>query len=454
MNTTNSTNSMLDGSIPKQILKFFFPVMLGTLFQQLYNTVDAIVVGQVCGKVALAAVGGTTSTSLTLLINFITGLTSGATVIVAQMYGRNDQTGVKKAVNSGMLLAVVSGLIMMILGLITAGPLLRLLNVTEEDVFTLALLYMRIYFIGFIPSMIYNVGSSILRAMGNSRTPLHCLVIACLVNIVLDILFIQIMGMGVAGAALATITSQIVSCLLVVYLLFSVHSAYHFKIETKYMDMNVLKNICVIGFPMGIQSVMYSVSNLFIQATVNSYGTDTMAAYTAFGKIDALYWNVSGAFGTAALTIVGQNFGAGKLDRVKQTIRDSLMLYVIFTGILGVATYFAGSYMTLLFTSDQAVIDICMQFIHFLVPYWITFALVEILSASLRACGDSFFPMVVSTLFICVFRIIWLTYYPASNIIESLYCYPISWILTSLVLSVYYYGGIWKKHLKLEKVDK
>ncbi len=444
-----NTNSMLEGSIPKQILKFFFPVMLGTLFQQLYNTVDAIVVGQVCGKVALAAVGGTTSTSLNLLINFITGLTSGATVIVAQLYGRDDHKGVVRAVNSGMVLAVISGFLMMILGFFCAGPLLRLLNVNDE-VYPLALIYMRIYFCGFIPSMIYNVGSSILRAMGNSKTPLSCLVIACLVNIVLDILFVQIMNMNVAGAAVATISSQVVSCLLVVYLLFSVHSPYHFTIKKKYFDMKILKDICIIGFPMGIQSVMYSVSNLFIQATVNNYGTDTMAAYTAFGKIDALFWNISGAFGTAALTIVGQNYGAGKMDRIKQAVKDSLILYVFFTGLLGSITYFGGRYMTLLFTSDQAVIDICVQFIHFLVPYWITFALVEILSASLRACGDSFFPMLVTTIFICILRIIWLIYYPANNIIESLYCYPISWILASIVLAIYYYGGIWRKHLKLE----
>ncbi len=445
-----SSTDLLEGSIPQQILRFFFPVMLGTFFQQLYNTIDAVVVGQVCGKVALAAVGGTTSTTINLLINFITGLTSGATVIIAQLYGQNDQKGVKKAVNSGMFLAIFSGAVMMILGFLFASTMLKMLNVNAE-VFPLSLLYMRIYFCGFIPSMIYNVGSSILRAMGNSKTPLHCLIISCIVNIILDILFVKVLNLNVAGAALATIFSQVVSCILVIYLLFSKHSSYGFSINFRLIDIALLIRICVIGFPMGIQSVMYSISNLFIQSTVNSYGTDTMAAYTAFGKIDALYWNISGAFGTAALTIVGQNFGAGKMDRVKSTVNVSVIMHIISSLILGWGIYFTGQYITLLFSDDPDVIEICMQFVRFLCPLWVTFSFVEILSASLRACGDSLFPMLVTVIFICVLRIVWLTYYPAKNIIESLYCYPISWIITALILIIYYYTGIWKKAIKTGK---
>ncbi|MDO4378214.1 MAG: MATE family efflux transporter [Erysipelotrichia bacterium] len=445
-----SSTDLLEGSIPQQILRFFFPVMLGTFFQQLYNTIDAVVVGQVCGKVALAAVGGTTSTTINLLINFITGLTSGATVIIAQLYGQNDQKGVKKAVNSGMFLAVFSGAIMMILGFLFASAMLKMLNVNDE-VFPLSLLYMRIYFCGFIPSMIFNVGSSILRAMGNSKTPLHCLIISCIVNIILDILFVKVLNLNVAGAALATIFSQVVSCILVIYLLFSKHSSYGFSINFRLIDFALLIKICIIGFPMGIQSVMYSISNLFIQSTVNSYGTDTMAAYTAFGKIDALYWNISGAFGTAALTTVGQNYGAGKMDRVKSAVNASVIMHIIASLILGWGLYFTGQYITLLFSDDPAVIEICMQFVRFLCPLWISFSFVEILSASLRACGDSLFPMLVTVIFICILRIIWLTYYPAKNIIESLYCYPISWIITSIILIIYYYTGIWKKRIKNNK---
>lgn len=442
-----SSTDLLEGSIPKQILKFFFPVMLGTFFQQLYNTIDAIIVGRVCGKIALAAVGGTTSTTINLLINFITGLTSGATVIVAQLYGQNDQKGVKKAVNSGMFLAILSGAIMMIFGYIFAGPMLRLLNVTDE-VYPLSIIYMRIYFCGFIPSMIYNVGSSILRAMGNSKTPLHCLIIACIVNIILDMLFVQILNLNVAGAALATIFSQIVSCLLVIYLLFSKHSAYFFSLNFKLVDFKLLLKICIIGFPMGIQSVMYSISNLFIQSTVNSYGTDTMAAYTAFGKIDALYWNISGALGTAALTTVGQNYGAGKIDRVKTAVRDSLLFHFAISLFTGWVIYFTGQYLCLLFSNDPEVINICMKFVKFLCPLWITFSAVEIFSASLRACGKSVFPMIVTVIFICGLRVLWLIYYPAQNIIENLYCYPISWIISSIILTIYYYMGTWKKRVE------
>ncbi|MGN1399497.1 MAG: MATE family efflux transporter [Erysipelotrichaceae bacterium] len=441
------SNSLLEGPIPLQILKFFFPVMLGTFFQQLYNTLDAIVVGRACGKIALAAVGGSTSTSICLLINFITGLSSGATVIIAQLYGQNDQKSVAKAVNSGMFLAILSGGIMMILGLFLSPVLLNMLHVTA-DVYPLSLIYMRIFFCGFIPSMIYNVGSSVLRAMGDSRTPLNCLIICCIVNIVLDILFVGICNLNVAGAALATILSQLISAFLIYFILFSKYSEFHFSLDFRLVDFKMLAKICLIGLPMGIQSIMYSVANLFIQATVNSCGTDTMAAYTAFGKIDALYWNIDGAFGTAALTIVGQNFGAGKIDRVKKTVRASLIMLAVTTVLMATFIYFGGPYISLLFTDDPAVISICMEFIHFLCPCWILFNYVEIMSVSLRACGHSFYPMLITTIFICIYRIIWLTVYPANNIIESLYCYPISWALASVFLAAYYYSGIWYKKNK------
>lgn len=439
------SNSLLEGPIPIQILKFFFPVMLGTFFQQLYNTLDAIVVGRACGKIALAAVGGSTSTSIALLINFITGLSSGATVIIAQLYGQNDLKSVSRAVNSGMFLAILSGGIMMVLGIIFSPMLLQMLSVTS-DVYPLSLIYMRIFFCGFVPSMIYNVGSSVLRAMGDSKTPLNCLIICCIVNIVLDILLVGICKLNVAGAAIATIISQTISAILIYFILFSKYSEFQFSLDFRLVDFSMLAKICLIGLPMGIQSIMYSVANLFIQATVNQCGTDTMAAYTAFGKIDAFYWNIDGAFGTAALTIVGQNYGAGKIDRVKKTVRISLIMLALTTVFIATIIYFGGPFISLLFTDDPAVISICMDFIHFLCPCWIFFNYVEILSVSLRACGHSFYPMLITTIFICIYRIIWLTCYPANNIIESLYCYPISWVMASIFLAIYYYSGIWHKN--------
>ena len=282
---------ILNGVMWQQILLFFFPIMLGTFFQQLYNTVDAIVVGNYVGKVALGAVGGSTGTLINLLINFISGLAGGATVVIAQSYGKNDMEGVKKGTESGMFLGITLGFVLMIVGIVSARQLLVWMDVTPE-ILPLAVSYMRIYLLGLVPTMIYNVGSGVLRAVGDSRRPLYFLVASCFINIVCDILFVCVFNLGVNGAALATIASQIFSCVLVLLALSKKGTCYHYRLNLKY-EADFLRKIVIIGLPTGIQSILYSISNLFIQAQVNGYGTDTIAAFTAFGKMDFQVWSKS-----------------------------------------------------------------------------------------------------------------------------------------------------------------
>ncbi len=433
---------LLNGPIVEQILLFFFPVLFGTIFQQLYNTVDAIVVGNFVGKQALAAVGGSTGTIINLLVGFVTGLSSGATVVIAQFYGENNAAGVKKTVDSGMFLGIVLGFVIMIFGYITAPNMLRMLQVPKE-IFAYSLAYMRIYYVGMIPTMIYNTGAGILRAIGDSKRPLYFLIASCLTNILLDVLFVTVIPLGIQGAAWATVISQAVSCGLTLRVLAHTSQAIHFTLRDVRYDSQILKRIMVIGLPTGIQSALYSVANLFIQTIINGFGTDTIAAYTAFGKIDATFWNTSGALGTAVLTFTGQNFGAGNIKRVREGFRRSLLIYVIGGMMIVSFCWLSGEWLFRLFTPDQQVIAIGMSILHFLSPWWICFALIEVYSSGIRACGDSLIPMLITALGIGAFRIVWIVFFPGKILFDTLICYPVSWILTGIVFWLYYLQGGW-----------
>lgn len=435
---------LLNGVVWQQILIFFFPVFFGTIFQQLYNTVDAIVVGNFVGKEALGAVGGSTGTLTNLLVGFLVGLSSGATVVIAQFYGNRETERVPVTVSTSMVMSIVFGFILTVFGYMFAPQLLRLLNV-PDDIFSYSVTYLRIFFIGLIPTLIYNTGSGVLRAVGDSKRPLYFLIAACITNIILDLVFVAVMNMGVAGAAIATVIAQVVSCVLTLFVLYRTEDCYRFNLKHIKFDKQILFQIIQFGLPTGIQSALYSVANLFIQASVNGYGTDTVAAYTAFGKIDATFWNASGAFGTSVLTFAGQNFGAGNIKRVKKGFHESILLYLIMSLSITGICYLFGPTLFRLFTPDEEVIKIGLSILYFICPFWSTFVFVEIFSSGIRACGDSLIPMVMTAIGIGAFRIAWIVLYPDQTIFEVLFCYPVSWILTSLLFVIYYIQGGWLK---------
>lgn len=305
-------NSIVDGVIWKQLLLFFFPILIGTFFQQLYNTVDTVVVGQYVGKQALAAVG-TTGTVINLLVGFFVGVSSGATVIVSQFFGANDRENISKSVHTSMALAIVGGVIVMVLGFVSARPVLVAMSVPAE-ILDDALLYMNVYYAGIIANMIYNVGTGILRAIGDSRMPLYVLIVCCLANVVLDLLFVVVFHWAVFGVAFATVLSQVISAVLIMARLMLTHESYRVELRKIRFDAGILRNVIRIGLPAGLQSVMYSFSNIFIQASINGFGTDAIAAWAAIGKIDGFIWMVMNAFGISVTTFVGQNFGARRYD--------------------------------------------------------------------------------------------------------------------------------------------
>lgn len=436
----NRTNQITEGIIWQQLLLFFFPILFGTFFQQLYNTADAIIVGRFVGKEALAAVGGPTGTVINLLVGFFVGLSSGATVIISQYYGAGKEEMVGYAVHTSTLFSILCGGGIMIVGILGAPWALGAMG-TPPEILDHAVLYMRIFFVGTIPNLIYNMGSGILRAVGDSKKPLYFLMTSCLTNIVLDILFVVIFGMGVAGAALATILSQLISALLVIYVLTHTTDIYKLYPSKLTIDQRMLHRIIRIGLPSGLQSVMYSSSNLIIQASVNSLGTDTVAAWTAYSKVDVIFWMIINAFGISVTTFVGQNFGAGKTDRVKKGIRVCLAMTFGATALLSILLYRFGGIVLHIFTTDAAVLEIGMSIIHFLVPTFFTYVLIEIYSGSLRGIGDSWFPMILTMVGVCALRVIWiLLIVPFNRTIQMIiFSYPLTWSTTSILFLIYFH---------------
>ena len=437
MNETSSKNEITSGIIWKQLLLFFFPILLGSFFQQLYNTIDAVIVGRFVGKNALAAVAGSSGMVINLLVNFFTGLTAGASVIVSQFFGSGDRKKVDDSIHTIYAFSIIGSVIMTLIGITAAPALLRLMN-TPEELMSDSILYLRIYFAGMIPSLIYNVGAGLLRAVGDSRRPLYFLISACMVNIGLDVLLVVGLEMGVAGAALATIFSQTVSAVLVVITL-----------EPRKIRFygNLLDRIVRIGFPAGLQSVMYSLSNIIIQASINAFGTNVVAAYTAYGKLDGLYWMMINAFGVSITTFVGQNFGAGKYDRMRRSVRVCLLMTFGATVLMSGFFLLLGGQLYRLFTDDAEVIALGMQILRLLVPTYVTYICIEVLAGAMRGTGDSLIPTLFTLTGVCLLRVVWVmgvapAYHSLTVVLLS---YPITWTVTSVLFVIYYLKGGWLK---------
>ncbi len=448
-------NRITEGSIFGQLLLFFFPILFGTFFQQLYNTADAMVVGRFVGKQALAAVGGSTSTLINLLVGFFVGLSSGATVVISQFYGARKADKVHWAVHTSIAFSVIGGIIFMIVGLVGSPWALETMK-TPEDVMGHAVVYIRIYFLGIIVNLVYNMGAGILRAVGDSRRPLYFLIASCFTNIILDVLLVAVLRMGVAGAALATITSQLLSAILVVRALMKTDDMYKLEWKKVRIDQRMLQRIVRIGIPAGMQSVMYNISNVIIQAGVNTLGTDNVTAWATYGKVDGLYWMMINALGISATTFVGQNFGAGRLDRVRKGAGACMVIGVVLTASVGVVLYNGGHLLVELFTTDRQVQAISMDLLHFMVPTFITYIAIEILSGTLRGVGDAWMPLVITGIGVCAVRVLWIMFVLPHyhTIIGAAFCYPLTWSLTTVAFVIYYYIFSSLRRWKLKPLKK
>lgn len=432
-------NRITEGVIWKQLLVFFFPILIGTFFQQLYNTVDAVVVGRFAGKEALSSVGGSSSQIINLVVGFFTGLSAGATVIISQYFGAKKENELQKALHTAYAFAVCFGILIGLAGVAVTPYLMRQMN-TPAELMKDSILYVRIYFAGLVFVLIYNMGSAILRAIGDSKRPLYYLIICCIINIILDLALVLGLGLGVLGVAVATLISQGVSALLVTRALMFDTEGLELKIKEIRIQKEMLMKMLRIGLPTGIQSSMYSLSNVLIQSALNQFGVDTMAAWAAFGKIDSIVWMINGAFGIAVTTFVGQNFGARKWERVRKGTRDCLLMTLVTEAVLSALIVCVGQYLFGIFTSDAGVVEIGLRMVRIISPtYWL-FAFIEIYSGSLRAQGSVLVTTLMTMTGVCVLRAVWVMFFaPGGSLEQLIACYPVTWIVTAMAMVAYYF---------------
>lgn len=431
-------NKITNGNITQRLLSFFFPIMIGSFFQQLYNTVDSVVVGNYVSSDALRAVGGT-SHIVNLLVGFFVGLASGATVVISQYYGASDKNGIKKATHTSMALRIWGGLIMTITGVAISRFSLIKINIRPE-ILDMSDSYLKIYFLGMIPSMIYNVGSGILRAVGDSKRPQNYLIITCIINIILDLAFVVGLQMGVVGVAVATIISQIISAALIMKALTKTNDIYKVNVKEIKFDNNNLSRIVKIGLPAGGQSVLYSMSNLVISSAVNSFGANTTRAWSAFSKVEAIIWMILTAFGTSVITFVGQNYGAGKKDRVRKSVKIGLVLTASVVAFFSALLYVFCPVFIKLFTQNTEVIDIGVSVLRICAPFYALYSFTEVLSGAVKGSGEGLMPMIITVFTVCIMRLVWIwAVVPHFCTIQTVtLSYPITWALSSFVLILYY----------------
>lgn len=444
-------NQITEGVIWKQLLIFFFPIVIGTFFQQIYNTADSIVVGRFVGKEALAAVGGSVNQIVNLVVEVFVGLTSGASVIVAQFYGAKDKKNLNKTLHTSYAFGIVTGFVVAVVGLLVTNTVLELMK-TPQELMADSRLYLHIYFCGMIFNIIYNMGASILRAVGDSRRPLYVLMVTCGLNIVLDILLVVIFRLGVMGVAIATVSCQGISSILVTAMLMKEHPLFQLKLrETRFYRVS-LNSVLRIGIPAALEATMYTIANLIIQVFVNELGTDTVAAWGTFAKIDAVYWMVVNAFGISITTFVGQNYGAGKVKRMRKSVGICLgMSYAGAILVSGVLYALAGP-LYRLFTTDENVVRIGVDMMHFLLPSYFMYVVIGILSGALRGAGRVLVPMLLTCGGVCLIRIVWMfgvfPGHPGINTI--MLSYPVSWGITAVLFIIYYF----RKFPKVKNVQE
>ncbi len=441
------------------MLTFFFALLLGAFFQQLYNTIDAIIVGRAVGSDALGAVGGSAAMVVNLFLGFFLGLSSGATVVISQFYGAGKREEIDKAVHTAIALSIAGGAVITAIGVLISPWLISVMKTPVEQA-EAGTMYLRIFFLGMIPNLIYNMGAGILRAVGDSRRPLIVLIISCIVNILLDIIFVVGFGLGrmgdvygVAGVAVATILCQLISAAIIIFILVRSDDSYRLDIRKIRFDAIMLSKIIKIGIPAGFQTTTYTLSNTLIQVSINSLGKDVASAWAAYGKVDVLFWMTIGSLGTVATTFAGQNYGAGKYDRVRKSTRQALAIATVITIPLSIFFCVFGNILLGIFVVDKNVIDIGVQMIYYLAPFYITYVCVEIFAGVLRGMGDAFIPMMITLFGICVLRVIWILFvFPMHRTVEMIeMSYRVTWCTTSAMFLVYYLIYINMKGIKNEK---
>lgn len=434
----STVKDMTDGNIGKQLILFMIPLLVGNIFQQLYNTIDSIVVGNYVGKDALAAVTSTSPISI-MLVGFFMGMSTGAGVIVSQYFGARDEKSLRKSVHTAIMLTIILGVAFMIIGYFITPIMLKLMD-TPDSVMSDANTYLRTYFLGILGLMLYNMASGILRAVGDSKTPLYILIFSSILNIILDLFFVIVLKLGVAGVAYATIISQFLSALIVIGMLLLSKDIYSLRLNELRIDMPILKKIVKVGLPAGLQTAIVSFSNVFVQSYINHFGAEAAAAWGVYSRIDAFVILPMQSMGLSITTFVGQNAGAGKKKRIKDGIRIAMIMAIVITTVICLPLVYFAPKIVVLFNKEAQVIAYAALFIRVNELFDIVACTNQIQAGALRGVGNAIVPSIVMIFSFVFFRQIYLKIVSilTSSIIPIAWGYPAGWICCSIVLFIYF----------------
>ena len=434
---------MTEGVIWKEILLFSIPLLLGNLFQQLYNAVDSVVVGNYIGAQALAAVGSSAPV-INLLVSFFMGLAVGAGVIISRYFGARKKEELHIAVHTSLALTFAAGLVMTLIGVLISPYVLQWVG-TPCDVMESSVLYLRIYFLGILSVMVYNMGSGILRAVGDSRNPLYFLIVSSVTNIILDMLFVIVFHMGIAGVGWATLIAQTISAVLTMLLLMRTKEEYQVKLKHIRFHKHMLYEIVRLGLPSGLQNAIVSFSNVIVQSNINAFGSLAMAGCGSYTKIDGFAILPVMSYSMALTTFTGQNMGAKKYDRVKQGAKTGILMSVITIVCISALLLMLGPNVLAIFSSDPTVINYGLYMMHVLAPGYIFLAISHAFNGIIRGAGITTVPMIVMVTCWCGLRMAWiLTSVPLFHDIGVVFMgWPLTWIASALWLFLYYRKGKW-----------
>ena len=443
MAAINRSTDMTTGSIWKRMVSFAVPVFLGNLCQQLYNAVDSVIVGKFVGKQALAAVASS-GNLIFMMTGFFMGLFIGAGIVIAQYFGARNYEKVRSAVHTDIAFALCCGVLLTLLGVFFTPTILTWMR-TPADVLSTSILYFRLYFLGSLATILYNAGMGILQAVGDSRSPLYYLVISSVVNVALDLLFVGAMDMGVAGAAVATVISQVVSAVLCIIKLTRSDGPYRLEIKRIGFDLPLLKKITSQGIPSGVQNSIIAISNVVVQSNINTFGSDAMAGCGSYSKVEGFVFLPITAFAMALTTFIGQNLGAGQFDRAKQGARIGILCSMAMAELIGVALFFLAPYAMRLFNDDPAVVAIGVRQSHIEALFFCFLAFAHGVSAVLRGAGRAQVPMYTMLGCWCILRVSYITLalkvWP--DIATIFWAYPITWSVSCVVFLIYYLKADW-----------
>ncbi len=445
--------NMTDGSITKNILFFSIPMLIGNVFQQFYNVVDSIIVGRFIGKAALASVGASFPV-IFLIIALIMGVTTGGMVLISQFYGAKDFVNLRKMIDTAYISLFVMSLILTVAGLLSSDLILKILK-TPLDIYDDAKIYLRIIFIGMIMLFGYNGLSAVMRGVGDSKTPLLLLIIASILNVILDLIFVIVFKWGISGAAWATVISQGVSFFLGVIILNYKESFIAFNLKEMSFNFALFKKSVSIGVPSGIQQTAVAFGMMALTRIVNNFGTNALAAFTVVGRIDSFAMMPAMNFSMALSTFTGQNIGANQLNRVSKGLKSTLIMSSLVSLLITMFIILFGKYVIMAFNTDETVIKIGLEYLYIVGGFYIAFSLMFVYNGLLRGAGDTFIPMLITI------TSLWLVRIPISVFLSKMLGtkgiwlgIPVAWIIGAIAAFFYYNTGNWKTKKTIEIFEK